>query len=220
MIPLLFVQVFYGVAQHRSRHGGCVFVQEAQQSLAVLPSGLAQPPSCGLVDQVVLVLEQHLGDLERVGHVALPDEVGGADDSGAALPHVPGARQPVQEIARLVEQVASDDVGGAEVDQVPIVDPVRAPQIQIEQLLPAAFRRLVAAALLVHDAQSTCPSLVDGAFEQLLDLFWRHVDELFGEREDLAHTHPDEHVALAVLTFAGFEVPPIFFAFLWRTVRL
>jgi hypothetical protein len=126
----------------------------------------------------------------------------------------------VEDVARLVEEVASDHVGGTEVDQIPVVDPVRAPQVQVEQLLPAYFGRLLAAALLVHDAQRPGPYLVDGAFEQFLDLFWRHVDELSGEREDLAHTHPDEHVALAVLTFAGLEEPPILFAFLWRTVRL
>ncbi len=54
-------------------------------------------------------MEEHLGDLEGVGHIALPDEVGRADDGRAALPDVCGTRQLVQDVARLVEQVTADD---------------------------------------------------------------------------------------------------------------
>jgi hypothetical protein len=57
------------------------------------------------------------------------------------------------------------------------------------------------------------------AFEQLLYIVGRHGDELFGEREDLSHAHPDENVALGVLAFVGLEVPLILLSLLRRTVR-
>jgi hypothetical protein len=87
----------------------------------------------------VVVAEQHLGDLERVGQISLPDEVGGGDDGGAPFPHVFRARQLVEGVTRLVEEVAADHVRGAEVHQVPVVNAVRAPQVQLEQLLPAGL---------------------------------------------------------------------------------
>jgi hypothetical protein len=70
MGSLIFVQVLYCVAQHRARHGCGVLVEDAQEPSVVLLSGLAQPASCGLVDQVLLVAEQDLGDPEGVGEVA------------------------------------------------------------------------------------------------------------------------------------------------------
>src|ERR687897_1473763 len=145
--------MLYGVAEHRARHPRGVFVEEGSQSPAVLLARLAQPAAGGLVYQVLVIVQQDFGDLERVGHVTLPDEVGGGDDGGPALPQAFGARQLVQDIARFVGEVASDHVWSGEVDKVPVVDPVRAPQVEFEKRLPTAFGRLLAAALLVHDAR-------------------------------------------------------------------
>src|SRR5918994_1407519 len=212
--------MLYGVAEHRARHRRGVSVEEGSQSPAVLLARLAQPAAGGLVDQILLVVEQHLGDPEGVVHIAVPDEEVGADDGGAAFPHVLGARQLVEDLARFVGQVAADDVRAGHVDQVPVVDPVRASQVEVEQLLPAAFWRPFASGLLVHDAEAAGAHLVDRALEQLLDLVRRHLDELLGEREDLPHAHADELVALAVLSLAQLEVPPVLLALLRRTVRV
>jgi hypothetical protein len=84
----LLVQMFAGVAQGGARHGGSMFVQESQQSLSVFFAGFAQPALNGLVDQVVLVLEEQFGDLKGIRHLALADEVRRADDRCAALPDV------------------------------------------------------------------------------------------------------------------------------------
>jgi hypothetical protein len=166
------------------------------------------------------VVEQHLGDPEGVVHVALPDEEVGADDGGAPFPHVLRARQLVEDVARFVGQVAADYVRAGHIDQVPVVDPVRAPHVEVEQFLLAAFRHPLAPDLLVHDAEAAGAHLVDRALEQLLDLVGGHPDELLGEREDLPHAHADELVALALLPLAQLEVPPVLFALLRRTVRV
>jgi hypothetical protein len=60
---------------------------------------------------------------------------------------------------------------------------------------------------------------VDRACQQLVDLAERHVDELFGQSEDIAHTHPEEDVGHAVGTFVGFEVPLDLVALDWRAER-
>src|SRR5215218_6955528 len=169
----------------------------------------------GLVDQILVVLEQHAGDLERVGNVTLPYEVGGTNDGCAPFPYALGARQFVEYIARLIEQVAADHVWGTDIDQVPVVDLVRTPQIEIEQLLSARFWRSLAAGLFIHDAQAAGPHFVDGTLEQLLDLFGRHPDELFGKPEDPAHAHPHKLMALAILAFASLDVSLTLLRFFW-----
>ena len=168
----------------------------------------------------MVVAEQDLGDLERVVHVALPDEIGGTDDGGAAFPHAFGARQLPQNAARLVEQVAADHVRRAEVDQVPIVDLVDAPQVQVEQLLPAASGVLLLRPCLSMMLAPPARTSWTGPLEQLLDLAGQHLDELLGEREDLPHAHANKLVAFAVLALAGLEVTLVLLSLLRRTVRL
>ena len=104
----------------------------------ILFAGFAHPPSRGLVDHFVVVSKQHPSDLKGIGYVALPDEIGGADDGDATFPHVFGGRQLPQNVARFIEQVAADYVWSAEVDEIPVVDPICAPQVQVEKLLYSA----------------------------------------------------------------------------------
>jgi hypothetical protein len=50
------------------------------------------------------------------------------------------------------------------------------------------------------------PGFVDRAFGQFLNFVGRHFDELYSQRETLAHAHADELVAVAVLALTRFEV--------------
>jgi hypothetical protein len=75
MVPLFFVKMFDRVTQERAWHRCGTPIQKAQESLAVPFSSLAQHPSSSLVNQVVVVVNQDLGDLERVSQIALPDKI-------------------------------------------------------------------------------------------------------------------------------------------------
>ena len=66
MGSLVFVEVLYGVAQHRARHGGGVLVQEEAQEPppVLLPASRSQPPA---------PLDELPGEREDLPH-AHPDE--------------------------------------------------------------------------------------------------------------------------------------------------
>ena len=85
--------------QRRSRHDLAVPSQEAFQGRLMFLAHFAEHPADGLVDEVFLVAEKKLGDAQRVGEVALPDEVMGRDDADAPFPHVRRTR-PAARVAR------------------------------------------------------------------------------------------------------------------------
>ena len=74
MISLLLVEVLDGIAQGGPGHGRGMRIEEAQEPLAIVPSGLSKRPAGSLVDQVLVVVQQELGDPERVVHLAATDE--------------------------------------------------------------------------------------------------------------------------------------------------
>jgi hypothetical protein len=145
----------------------------------------------------VVVSDQDFGDAEGVGGVTLANQVQGADDRRPPLPGIVRASEPVEDIPRSVSEIAADNLRSRDIEQIPVVDPIAASQVKAKQLLAALLARPLAPRLLVHDAEGAGPYLVDRALEQLLDLGRRHVDELLGEREHLAHAHAGELVALA-----------------------
>ena len=61
MSPLVGFEVLDRVAEHGAGHGGRVPVQEGDEPGPVVLAGFAQYPSDGLVDQVVVVTQQHVG---------------------------------------------------------------------------------------------------------------------------------------------------------------
>jgi len=77
-----------------------------------LLASLAQRPSHGFVDQVVVIFKQKFGDSERVFDLACLNEGERRDDRDAAFPEIAGLRQPVQNLARSHQKMIADDVGG------------------------------------------------------------------------------------------------------------
>ena len=87
----------------------------------------------------------------------------------------------------LSNEVAADHVRRAEVDEVPVVDPVVPPEVELVERRALLRRRALAARLLVHHAQRADAHLVLIVVEQRVDRFHRQVDVLLGEGEDVAH---------------------------------
>ena len=98
----------------------------------------------------------------------------------------------------MVEQVAADRVGGAEVDEVPGVDPVVATQVEL--VGPGANLVRAATSAQGEHLDGEHAPLVHRLVEQGLELRLRQVEERAGEREHLTHRHarePDVGVAFA-----------------------
>ena len=66
---------------------------------------------------------------------------------------------------RLVEQVAADDMNRTDVNQIPVVDAVVSPEIEILELFSSFRRGLLTACLLIHDAACTRSNFMDHTFE-------------------------------------------------------
>ena len=60
------IQLFDGVSEHRSRHDWREFLQEDFEGLAIAIAHLAQHPADSLMNQIVFVAQQLLGDRKRV----------------------------------------------------------------------------------------------------------------------------------------------------------
>ena len=112
-------------------------VEELEQSGAVALAGFADPSADRLLDQVLRVIGKDVGDGERVVEIVLPDEEVGGHDRRAPLPPVGGSGKDVQRIAWLVGEVPTDHVRSGAIDQVPRVDAIVAPQVELVQV-PAA----------------------------------------------------------------------------------
>lgn len=83
------------------------------------------------MDEVLVVIQQDLRNLEGVIQITHSDEEQGTVDSSAPLAPVLGACQLVQDIARLIKQVAADYLVTANINQLPRVDSVRVLQIEV-----------------------------------------------------------------------------------------
>ena len=79
--------------------------------------------------------------LSKKLNIALSNKIVGTDNGSAAFPYIFGARQLVQNIARLIEQIAADYIWGAAINQIPVVNAIMAPQIKIEQLFSTRLQR-------------------------------------------------------------------------------
>ena len=85
----------------------------------------------------------------------------------------------------------------AAIDEIPRIDPVVAPQVQLEQLALPVGRSLPVACLEIHDAHRADANGMDRAVEQSLDLGRRHLHAFFRKGEDLAH--PDAAVIVRTI---------------------
>ena len=126
-------EVFDRVPQRRARHRRRVAVEEGDQPRPVVLAAFAQHTADRLVDEVFVVAEQPLGDRERIVEIIAADEEQRGEDRRASLPEVRRSGEVTEQIPRLVDQVATDDVPGTEVDQVPVVDPVDPAEVQVDE---------------------------------------------------------------------------------------
>ena len=105
--------------------------QETLFGGAVAIADFPQHPADSLVNQIVLVIAQHGGDGERVVELVLPDVARRGDHRDTPFPYGFRAGQTAEKAAVAVLQVRADDLGCRAVDQIPVVDPARVPQVQL-----------------------------------------------------------------------------------------
>ncbi len=75
-----------GVTKHRARHLFVAREQEGLFSREITISHFAEHPSDCFVHQVFGVVQQNLGDFERVIKIVSPNEIEGGENRNASLP--------------------------------------------------------------------------------------------------------------------------------------
>ena len=180
-----------------------MLIQERVEPLGIVVAGVPERPADGLADELVLVVEQALRDPVGVVQLAAADEREGRGDRRAPAPRVVGSGELVEHVPGPVDERAPEHLPGAEVDEVPVVDPVVPAEVEGREGLELLVRRGPRLGLLRHDPHRTGADLVRILLEQPLDLVEVHVREVPGGREDRAHPHADE------LLVALREVAPV-----------
>jgi hypothetical protein len=105
-------------------------------------AGLPEHASDSLLDEFVLVVHQGPGQPEGIVQVVSTDEVEHDEYRGAALPTVLRTGKIVKDLTRLVEHIPPHHIPRAEVNQVPVVDPVMPAQVELAELPAQIVGRL------------------------------------------------------------------------------
>ena len=89
------------------------------------------------MNQVLVIFNQEFGDSECIIHFTLSEKREGADNSRAAFPGVLRASQLVQNLAWFIKikKVFANHLVSSKINQVPVIDSIVAPQVQIVEFL-------------------------------------------------------------------------------------
>ena len=111
--------------------------------------------------------------------------------------------EPIEQTTWLVGQPAADDLSGAGVHEVPVVDEPQALHVQPED--PASHAIIAVVESISEDEERRQTLLVNRRCEQIVGFCERQVTELACNRPLGWYGDADEGIALAVLTRATFE---------------
>jgi hypothetical protein len=183
----LRVEVLDGIAQRDARHRGCVPVEVCEQASGIALARFADPPADRLLHEILRVVGEEVADGERVIEVVVPNEEVCRYDRRTPFPPLGGSGEVIQRFARLVGEIPPDYVWSSAVDQVPGVDQVVTPYIELVQLPTTRLRCAAPAGLEVHDTDCSDSRLVIGDPKQGIDLGGRHPGEFLGQGENEPH---------------------------------
>ena len=192
-----------GVAQHGARHSAPVSVDKRAQACHVALAGLAQHPAHGLVHQVMGVVHQQNGEAEGVVQVVVFYEGVGRYHGYAVVPKQGAGGQPVEHVARLVDEICADNLRRGEVNEVPVVDACRVGKVHVKY--PLGLVGLGSPHLFHHYQQRTEACLVPFGVQQSAYCFKRRGLVAFGYAARKRHGQSEKAVAVAVLALARLE---------------
>lgn len=131
----LFGKFFDGVPQQGAGHFRGVLVEEGQKRRHVAFADLAEHPAAGFVHEIVRMSQKEGAEPERVGEVTCTDEGLRGEDGDALLPQACGGGEPIEYGAVAPKQPGTEDLRGAAIDEVPVVDPFRVGEVEVDEVL-------------------------------------------------------------------------------------
>ena len=194
-------KLLYRIAEHGAGHGLVACGEIGVQSSFVALAGLAQQPADSLVDEVVRMMQQDVGDGVGVVETAVTQELHGADNAYALVPHrLAVTGQVVKQRGILIQQPTAQQLVARQVDKVPVVDGVQMRKVEINAgllllgVLPGMLE-------LLYQHQQCCQPYLMPLGGQTLFQFGEGAltPQRFHHLSRHRHLHAQETVALAVL---------------------
>ena len=145
-LSLFLGELFDGVAEHGPRHSSVTGSEKSLFRREVAFADLSQHPAGGFVDQVFSVTQKFLGDVQSVLELTRANEGIGGDNTDASLPERDGSGKLAESPPTSVQEECAHDIGGGQINQVPIVNIPRAGQVVLVYLLlflPLAFLKTI-----------------------------------------------------------------------------
>jgi len=170
---------------------------------------LAKHPADGLVNEVMGIAEQDLGDRERVGIVVFQEKIMRRDDGDALVPEILRSREPVQDasVFLVFKKIRPENISRRAVHQIPAVHPS-----PVSEIKTGDARAFLLVFLLVRlgkspheDRQRDRTALVDPVLMKLRHLRQGKVGKFLRDDGMLRRAEAEEDIAFAILAFARLE---------------
>ena len=181
-------------------------VEEPGERFGLAFARLPEDPARCLLDQVLSILDQDFGHLDRRFDLTPADRPQGRDDRHPPTPEIRGCGQPLRGRPEpAFGDLAPEEPRCRDVDQIPVVDTVEVVQIETGQ---AASCEVGPSPVAVDkDPQGHHPVFVDLAPEQTADRAEFDPAHLPRDPVEVRSPDADEPVALGVLSRSGPEEP-------------
>ena len=112
-----------------------MFEQKLRKYRAITLADFPEHPASGFVHQVVRMEQKTFSQPERRGKLAVPDQRQRGNHGDSLIPEIRTSGQAIKHIVFLAQRCFTDDAGGAQVHQVPVVDVLGVLEIDLEDLL-------------------------------------------------------------------------------------
>lgn len=209
--------MFDRVPKSRRRHHARVLIEEREKQLSVDPfAELTKGPSDSFVHQIFSIAEEQFRNMGCMTSVLLTKRVVRRDHSDTPIPEELALRKLRERptlFTRLKKHPAHN-LCGRKINEVPVIDLFRAPQIEIEDRallfrsnrinswLDTTFAKL-------GDQKNQCTEthLVPFALQRLFDLVELHRLKVSNQCAGFGHLYAEKLVPFGILPLPGLEEP-------------
>ena len=204
ILPERFIEPFYSIAQHSPRHTLVARQQKTQRCFEVFLGRLPDQPARRFVDEVVRVIQECIGNGEGMFGNAFADVIHGSHHGDTLFPQMIALRQFVQMAGLVGKIVFAGQLVGRGVYQVPVVDVVGAPEVQVDEVL--LFPTAVVP--MDHHKQRGEPALVNRVAQQGLEVAQaRFAVPPFGDGPLSRNGYGPEEIAFTISAGMALEKP-------------
>jgi hypothetical protein len=182
-----------------------MLIQKIHFCLKIPISDFPEHPPHGFMDEILLVFQQGAGNLQSILKKPVSNIIKGGDDGDSPFPQIPGPGKIVQGRFVLIRKIASGNVMGRAVYQVPVVDVQGMGHINGVDLVFCLF--IPGFEKPCQEKKGQQAGFVEGRLKQTPGVGKRNGLILFSQLSQDRNPDAQKHISFTVLPFSGFEKP-------------